>query len=216
MNYAALLIAAVTLALSTPALGADVPAGKVVEWPGGTANIMTYGFDDPIGRVAADGSVTFNLPTPPETGQTFAQTFDRCRTSPLDVVNGEADVAPVMAYVLLDGKEVAMVAADSAEMANYQLSWGQTELVKGSHVRWLHVDGNASVTGRCVEEMVTVSGPAEFVNEFDLKVVAGWNLIRTTFLEIMQHEDGTAHETHSRHDALQAWPADAAWHLEQK
>jgi len=177
---------------------------------------MIYGHDAPIGRIHDDGSVTFDLPTPPETGQSVAETFDRCRTGSLDVVNGDADVAPIMIYAEIGTDEVSMVAADSPEMAAYQLSWGQTELVKGSFMRWLHVDGAASVTGKCVEEMVTVSGPAEFVHETGLRFVSGWNLVRTTHVEIMQHADGSAHVTHSIDDALQALPADVMWYLEQK
>lgn len=216
MKYPAILGGAVALAMFSAALEAEIPAGTVAGWPGGKADIMTWGHDDPIGRIHEDGAVTFNLPTPPETGQTVARTFVRCRTAELNVVNGDADVAPTMLYVAIGEGQVGMVAADSPEMAAYQLSWGQTALVKGSFIRWLHVDGDAAVTGKCVEEMLTVSGPVEFVTESDLHLLAGWNLIRTTNIEVMHHEDGTAHETHTRHDALQAWPADAMWYLEKK
>ncbi len=214
MRYPALIGAAAALAVAGPALCAEFAAGKVTGWTGGAANVFTWGHDEPIGRIQDDGSVIFTLPTPPETGQTIAQTFDRCRTAALDVINGEADVAPTMLYIESGEDQLGMIAADSSAMAAYQLSFGQTELVKGSFLRWLHVAGDAAVTGRCVEEMVTVSGPVEFVTELDLRFVAGWNLVRTTNVEVLRHADGTAHETHTVHDALQAWPADAAWYLE--
>lgn len=216
MRYARRLTAAAALAACATALGADVPAGKVAGWPGGTAEIMTWGHDEPLGRIHDDGAVTFNLPTPPGTGQTVAQTFDRCRTAELEVINGEADVAPTMLYIESGEDQVGLVAASSPEMAAYQLSFGQTELVKGSFLRWLHVAGDAAVSGKCVEEMVTVSGPVDFVTELDLRFVSGWNLVRTTNLEVLRHADGSAHETHTAHDALQSWPADAAWYLENR
>jgi|GEM_PF-3479000 len=216
MSYHHVLSAAVALALSSTAYGAGIPAGKVADWSGGTANIMIYGHDAPIGRIHENGAVTFDLPTPPETGRTVAQTFDRCRTGSLEVVNGDADVAPIMMYADIGGNEVGMVAADSPEMAAYQLSWGQTELAKGSFLRWLHVDGAASVTGKCVENLLTVSGPVDFVNESALRFAPGWNLVRTTHVEIMPHDDGSAHVIHAVDDALQALPAGAQWYLEKK
>jgi hypothetical protein len=210
------LTAATALAVSAAAPGAEVPAGKAADWCGGTANIMIYGHDAPIGRIHQDGAVTFDLPTPPQTGQTVAETFDRCRTGSLELVNGDADVAPIMIYAEIGGDEVGMVAADSAEMAAYQLSWGQTELVKGSFLRWLHVDGAASVTGKCVENLLTVSGPADLVNESELRFEPGWNLVRTTHVEIMPHADGSAHVIHAVDDALQALPTEATWYLQKK
>jgi hypothetical protein len=216
MKYTGTLTAAFALALSCTTVAAATPAGKVVGWQGGTAEVMIWGHDEPVGRVHEDGSVTFDLPTPPETGQTVTRTFSRCRTSELTVVNGEADVAPTMLYLQSGEEQVGMVAADSPEMAAYQLSWGQTELVKGSFLRWVHVAGDAAVTGRCVEEQISVSGPIEVVTEMDLNLKSGWNLVRTTNLEIIRHADGTAHETHTRYDALQAFPAEAAWYLESK
>jgi len=214
MNFSIALNAAIALVLSPAALGAEVPAGKVARWPGGTANIMIYGHDAPVGRILDNGAVTFDLPVPPGTGQTIVQTFDRCRTGSLEVVNGETEVAPIMIYAEIDGDEIGMVAADSAEMAAYQLSWGQTELVTGSFLRWLHVADAASVTGKCVEEMVTESGPVDFVTELDLRFEPGWNLVRTAHREIMRHADGSAHVIHAVNDALPAMPADASWYLE--
>lgn len=216
MNHVKLLGILAAVLMFPVAAGAEIQAGRVAGWAGGTADIMIFGHDGPVGRIQADGSVTFDLPTPPETGQTVARTFDRCRTSRLEVVNGEADVAPTMLYIEAGGEQLGLIGADSPEMAAYQLSWGQTELVKGSFLRWLHVDGDAAVTGRCAEEMVTVSGPVEFVVDNDLRLVSGWNLVRTAHLEVMRHADGSAHETHVRHDALQAWPADATWYVEAK
>lgn len=208
--------AVLALSCALPAFAAEVPGGKVAGWQGGTAGIYTYGLDEPLGHIRDDGSVTFNLPTPPDLDQTVAQTFDRCRTGGLSVENGGASVAPVMLYVKTGNDEAGLVAATNPETAAYQLSWGQTELVKGAFLRWLHVDGKAAVTGRCVEEMVTPSGPAEFTNELRLEFAPGWNLVRTSIVELMEHEDGSRHETHTIHDALQAMPDDAMWYLETK
>lgn len=216
MRYPEYLLAAAAIALSFTVSGAEIPAGHVVGWQDGTAEIMTDGHDAPIGRIHANGAVTFTLPVPPDGGQTVAETFSRCRTGGLEVVNGAASVTPTMLYIKTDKGERGMVAADSTEMAAYRLSWGQTELVKGSFMRWLYVDGDAAVTGKCVEKMVTPSGPAEFVTEMNLRFVSGWNLVRTTNLELIHHPDGSAHETHTLHDALQGWPEGASWFLEEK
>ncbi len=208
--------AVLAMSCAAPVLAAEVPAGKVAGWQGGTAEIYTYGHDAPLGRIQADGSVTFDLPTPPDTGQTVAQTFDRCRAGGFSVVNGEANVAATMIYMKAGDDETGMVAATNPEIAAYQLSWGQTELVEGAFLRWLHVDGKAAVTGTCVEEMITPSGPAEFTTESRLEFAPGWNLVRTTIVEFMEHADGSRHETHTIHDALQAMPDDAMWYLESK
>lgn len=212
------IAASAVLALSCvyPVLAAEVPGGKVAGWQGGAAEIFTYGHDAPIGRIRDDGSVSFDLPTPPDSDQTVAETFDRCRTGGLSVQNGGANVVPTMLFVKTGDDETGMVAATNPETAAYQLSWGQTELVKGAFLRWLHVDAEAAVTGRCVEEMVTPSGPAEFTNELRLEFAPGWNVVRTTIVELMEHEDGSRHETHTIHDALQAMPDDAMWYLEAK
>ena len=208
--------AVLALSCALPAFAAEVPGGKVAGWQGGAAEIFTYGHDEPIGRIREDGSVSFDLPTPPDSDQTVAQTFDRCRTGGLSVKNGAANVVPTMLFVKTGGDEPGLVAATNPETAAYQISWGQTQLVKGAFLRWLHVDGEAAVTGRCVEEMVTPSGPAEFTNELRLEFAPGWNLVRTTSVELMEHEDGSRHETHTIHDALQAMPDDAMWYLEAK
>lgn len=207
-----ILVASLAYCLCSAALADPVPAGRAAQWQGGTADILTYGHDGLVGRIHEDGTVTFDLPTPPETGQTVADTFDRCRAGGLTVQNGAAEVAATMLFIERDGSELGLVAATSPEFAQWSLSFGQSPLVKGAHLRWLHVDGDASVTGDCVEEMVTASGPMEFRNESRLNLVKGWNLIRSTFVEVVEHEDGSRHETHTVHDALQAFPDDAMWY----
>lgn len=211
---------AITLACSLAAFAiafahAD-PAGRIAGWSGGTADIFTYGHDDPIGRIHGDGTVTFELPVPPANGQTVADTFDRCRSSALTIDNGDAEVTPTMLYVEHDGAELGLVSASSPEMAEWSLSFGQSPLVEGSHLRWLYVAGAASVTGDCVERMLTPSGELDFRNEWQLQLAPGWNLIRSTFAEVIEHADGSRHETHTRHDALQTMPDDAHWYLETR
>lgn len=61
-----------------------------------------------------------------------------------------------------------------------------------------------------------MSGPVDFVNESALRFAPGWNLVRTTHVEIMPHDDGSAHVIHAVGDALQALPADALWYLDKK
>jgi hypothetical protein len=205
----------IVLICATTVSGTLVEAAeRVIGWPGGAANVMTYGHDAPIGRIQEDGTITFDLPTPSEANQTVSQTFDRCRTTPLTVENGAARVMPTMLYVELGDSELSLVAASSPEMAAWSLSFGESPLVKGSHLRWLHVDGAASVTGDCVETMLTPSGDLAFRNTWQLQLTPGWNLIRTTFVEVVEHADGSRHETHTIHDALPALPEDAHWYLE--
>jgi hypothetical protein len=200
--------------LCATALADPSPTGRVADWNGGTAEIMTYGHDSPIGRILEDGTVTFDLPTPPATGQTVAATFDRCPAGGLVVKNGEAEVSATMLYVERDGVELGLVAATSPEFAAWTLTFGESPMVKGAHLRWLHVDGDASVNGECVQEMLTPAGDLEFRGEYRLNLVDGWNLIRTAFLDVVEYEDGSRYETHTVHDALQAFPEDALWYLE--
>ena len=211
-----ILIAVFSGCLCTAVLADPVPTGRVANWSGGTAEIMTYGHDSPIGQIHEDGGVTFDLPTPPARGQTVADTFDRCPAGGLVVKNGEAEVNATMLYIERDESELGLVAATSPEFAAWTLSFGQTPLVKGAHLRWLHVDGDASVSGDCVREMLTPSGDMEFRNESRLNLVDGWNLIRTAFVEVIEHEDGSRHETHTVNDALQVFPDDALWYLETR
>jgi len=209
-----ILITTFAACLCSNVLADSVPAGRVADWSGGAADIMTYGHDSPIGRIHEDGTVTFDLPTPPARGQTVAATFDRCPAGGLVVKNGEAEVSATMLYVERDEVELGLVAATSPEFAAWTLSFGESPMVKGAHLRWLHVAGDASVSGDCVEEMLTPSGDLEFHSESRLELVDGWNLIRTAFVEVVEFEDGSRYEKHTVHDALQAFPDDTLWYLE--
>lgn len=200
--------------LSTTLVADPVPAGQVANWNGGTAKIRSHGHNGTIGRILKDGTVTFALPTPEATGQTVADTFNHCPSGGLVVTNGEAEVSVTMLYVERDGKELGLVAATSPELAAWSLTFGQSPVVKGAHLRWLHVDGDASVNGECVQEMLTPAGDLEFRSESKLVLVDGWNLIRTEFVKVVEFEDGSSYETHTVHDALQAFPNDAQWYLE--
>lgn len=71
------------------------------------------------------------------------------------------------------------------------------------------------MTGDRVEEIYTSSGPTEVRIESRLQFASGWNLVRTTFLEILEQEDGSRFETHSVNDALQEFPADALWYVSE-
>ncbi len=190
-----------------------IQAGRLAEWSGGTAVIQTYGHDGAIGSIKEDGTVLFDLPPPELTGQTIAETFDYCSTGGLKVENGAAQVAATMLYVEHNGSELGMVAATSPELAAWSLSYGQTPQVEGAHLRWFYVDGEASVDGVCLEEVYTASGPTAVRLENRLNFVKGWNLVRTTFLEILEQEDGPRLETHTINDALQVFPDDAVWYL---
>ncbi|MEQ8484636.1 MAG: hypothetical protein RIB46_09755 [Pseudomonadales bacterium] len=190
-------------------------AHMVVGWPGGAAAVVSYDFDDPVGEVSAEGAIHFELPVPPASRQTVADTFDRCPTGKLDIENGAAPVTPVMLLVELGGRELSLAAASSPDMAAWTLSFGQAPLVKGSFLRWLHVDGAASVSGECVETLLTDAGDLETRTEWRLELAPGWNLIRTTYLDYAELEDGRRQETHTVHDAVVALPEDARWYLEQ-
>jgi len=209
-----ILITVIISCLSTTVLADPLPSGRVADWGGGTAEIMTYGHDSPIGRILEDGTVTFDLPTPAARGQTVAATFDRCHAGGLVVNNGEAEVSATMLYVERKGVELGLVAATSPELAAWTLSFGESPMVKGAHLRWLYVDGDASVNGECVQEMLTPAGDLEFRSESKLVLVDGWNLIRTEFVDVVEYEDGSRYETHTVHDALQVFPDDAQWYLE--
>jgi hypothetical protein len=210
-----MLAAGLLLCTFTVCQAESMPAGKLANWFGGPTDILTYGEDQPIGRIEADGAVSFRLPTPPVLDQTVADTFVRCSDGELTVENGEARLVPVIAFIEHDGRDLGMIAASSEARANYSLTYGQSGLVRGYDLRWVHVDAAASVTGRCESQMNIGAGPVDFVAEYQLDFLPGWNLVRTAIVEYVESEDGSRQETHTRYDALQAFPQEAMWYLDQ-
>jgi hypothetical protein len=204
--------AAALCAWTLPAV-ADQPGGRVVDWPGSTAEILTHGLDGPVGRIDADGQVTVDLPTPPDTEQTVAETLGRCLGDAPVIENGEAQFTPLIPFTELRGRDVGMIAADSRESAMNALTYGQSPLVRGATLRWVHLDRAARLEGECTQPTWTTGGTIDTRVETRLEFSPGWNLLRTTTVDFLELEDGSRYETHTVYEVVQGMPEGFDWYL---
>lgn len=213
MTFANRLLA-VLLALLAPAVAtASEPVGAIKGWTAGAAPIHMSRSDVPAGRIEADGSIHLDLGAPPVSRQTAARTFARC--DGLEVAGGEAVVAPASLFVDLGAGEIFLLPATSPEIAAWKASFGETPLVEGAWLQWIHASAAARVTGTCAAPIHTASsGDAPAFEErmaYDVRLVPGWNLVRQGIDAVYQDPDGSRHVRLQSMRTVAAMPADMGW-----
>lgn len=204
---------------ATLASTAAAEPGQVVGWPGGTADIKSYGPEGslPIGRIEADGRVVLELPSPPPSSQTVDQTFGAGCSG-----EGGASVSPpgvpftpASLSVERDAQELGELhLATSGEVLAWRRSWGQDTAAIGAWFQWVHVGSDTKVDGDCaatiwVDEQATES--YEQVTEQKLALKAGWNLLRNDIVELYTDRTGKKHAQHIVMHAIAEAPADGTW-----
>ena len=155
MRRTALLFA---LLIALPALG-QASNDRIADWPGGEAQVMSHspGGPVPMGQIAADGTVTLDLPEAPPKPQPLGQTFASCREDGAAIATPE-DTAfvPTSLFVSRAGKELgALHLATDAAVVTWRASWGQGDTPLGAWMQWVHVDQAAAVTADCVQTTYT-------------------------------------------------------------
>ena len=190
--------------------------GGVEGWSHGAAPIHMMRSDAAVGRIDADGSIHLDLREPAASQQTAARTFARCEG--LEVADGEAVVAPVMLFVNSGQGENYLFPATSPEIALWQASFGETALVEGAWLQWIHASAAAQVVGTCATEVHTASSgelPAfEERVDFDVRLKPGWNLVRQAIEAVHEEPDGTRHVRVKSTRIVDAFPADMRWYSE--
>lgn len=202
------------LALLFPAAAlAAEPTGVLEGWSHGAAPIHMLRSDAVVGRIDADGTVHLALGEPPASQQTAARTFARCEG--LDVTGGDTVVAPAALFVDLGAGEIHLFPATSPDIASWKASFGETALVEGAWLQWVHAAGEARVTGTCTASIHTASSgdtPAfEERMDYDVHLSPGWNLVRQAIEAIHEEPDGSRHVRLQSTRTVEAFPAEMRW-----
>lgn len=199
---------------------AAVDAATVVGWPGGTAVVKSYGPDGGIevGRIGADGTLVFQLPEPPPSGQTVDQSFAPCAgeggmsVGPLDV-----GFTPTSLSVERDGQELGVLhGATSPGIVAWRESFAEKNAEAGAWLQWVHVTADSKATGDCRSTVYTDSAGTEGYEQFsEHKVVftKGWNLMRNNILEVHADATGKRHAARIVTDVVQQMPDGASWYF---
>lgn len=200
-----------------PALASE-PAGSIDDWTGGTAAIRMMRSEVDVGRIDADGSVHLSLPEPPASRQTAARTFARCEG--LEVSGGDVTVAPAMFFIDTGEGENYLFPATSADVANWQASFGETPLAEGAWLQWIHASGAARISGSCRQQIHTGSSGDEPAFEesvdYDVTLAQGWNRVRQGIESVYVDPDGSRHVRQQSVRSVDAVPAGIRWYPERR
>jgi len=207
------------LAATMVAMTAQADPGKAAGWPGGTAEIKSYGPDGTLvlGRIEADGRVVLELSAPPPSPQTVDQTFGASCSGDggTSVSPPGVPFTPASLSVERGGQELGELhLATSGEVVAWRRSWGQETAAAGAWFQWAHVASDVKVDGDCtattwVDEQATES--YEQVTDRKLALKAGWNLLRNDIVELYTDKTGRKHPKHVVVDALRQAPEGASW-----
>lgn len=207
------LTALLFLIVPAGAAGSAGPADVLDGWSHGAAPIHMLRSEVPVGRIAADGTIALDLAAPPASKQTAARTFARCEG--LEVSGGETVVAPAALFVDLGAGEIYLLQASSPGIAQWNASFGETPLVEGAWLQWIHAGGEARVAGSCTAAIHTASsGDAPAFAErvdYDVRLSPGWNLVRQAIEAVHEEPDGSRHVRLQSVRTVDAVPADMRW-----
>ncbi len=209
----------VALLSAFPALA--IAADRIVDWPGGTAEIRSHGPEGglALGQVSADGAISLVLPTPPASTQTLAQTFPACDEAETALA-APADTAftPTSVYLARDGKELGALHLVSAPaVMTWRASFGQATATEGAWAQWVHVDKDATLTGECVTQMFSdPEGNDGYTHTttYQATLRSGWNLLRQRITRLHRTPAGIDVPLAITVDALAATPDDLLWTFE--
>lgn len=217
MRRTALLIA---LLIALPALG-QASNDRIAGWPGGEAQVMSHspGGAVPMGRLAADGTVTLDLPKAPPMPQPLGQTFASCREDGAAIATPEETAfVPTSLFVSRAGKELgALHLATDTAVVTWRASWGQGDTPLGAWLQWVHVDQAAAVTADCVQTTYTDSEATDSYSQatqYRVTLAPGWNLLRFSITALHADPSGKNHPRKTEVEALATAPQDAQWFFE--
>ena len=212
------LLFALLLALPAAGQAADQ---RVTGWPGGEAQVMSHspGGAVLLGQIAADGTLTLDLPASPPKPQPLGQTFASCRDDGAPIATPEdAAFVPTSLFASRAGKELgALHLATDAAVVAWRASWGQGETPLGAWMQWIHVDQAARVTADCVETTYTDPEATDAYPktiQYDMTLAPGWNLLRFSITSLHADPTGRNHPRLTEVEALAAAPEDAQWFFE--
>jgi len=212
--------ALIPMVLLVASYATQADATKVVNWPGGTAVVKSYGPDGglTLGRIETDGSLVLEMPEPPPSKQTVDQSFANCggeggmSVGPLDV-----GFTPTSLTVERDGTELGVLhAATSSEVVAWRNSFAEKNAVEGAWLQWVHVTAKADATGDCKVTMYTDSAASEgfeYASEHKVVFAKGWNLMRNSILAVHADSTGKRHAQHVVTDVVKAMPEGASWYF---
>ncbi len=215
------LILALLLALPVAAQAGDPSDHRIPGWSGGQAQVMSHspGGAVLLGQIAADGTVTLDLPASPPKPQPLGQTFASCRDDGAAIATPEdAAFVPTSLFAARDGKELgALHLATDAAVVAWRASWGQGDTPLGAWMQWVHVDRAAVVAAECVQTTYTdPEGTDAYpqTTEYRITLAPGWNLLRYSITSLHADPTGRNHQRMTEVEALAAVPEDAQWYFE--
>ena len=194
---------------------------RIPDWSGGDAQVMSHSPGGPVllGQIAADGTVTLDLPASPPKPQSLGQTFPSCREDGAPIATPEdTAVVPTSLFAMRAGKELGSLylATDEAVVA-WRASWGQGETPLGAWMQWVHVDQAATVVAECVQTTYTDPEATDAypqTTQYNLTLAPGWNLLRFSITSLHADPTGRNHPRLTEVEALSAAPEDAQWYFE--
>ncbi len=196
-------------------------ADRLVDWPGGNAQIRSHGPDGGLtmGQVAPDGTVSLSLTAPPASHQTLAQTFPPCDEAGTALAApADTDFTPTSPYLSRDGKELGGLHLVSAPaVMTWRASFGQATAVEGSWGQWVYVDRAATVKGRCETPMFSDPEGTDGYTQtmtYQANLRQGWNLLRQRISALHTTPAGTQVPQAIIVDAVTDSPADLQWTFE--
>ncbi|WP_295361932.1 hypothetical protein [Arenimonas sp.] len=195
------------------AAASQAPVGSFEDWTHGDTPILMMRSDEPAGRIDAEGNIHLALPEPAASRQTAARTFARCEG--LSVSGGEVVVSPAMLFIDQGQGEIYLFPATSEGVAQWQATFGETPLVEGAWMQWIHASGEARIKGSCAAAIHTASsGDSPAFNErldIDVRLSPGWNHVRQAIESVHVDPDGSRHVQHQTIRTVEAMPADIRW-----
>lgn len=218
---------AVGLALSSSVFAQETQLGPVGNWQGSSADValMSREGPEPVGGINDAGLVTVALPASDEEGRPFASIFG-CNTE------GEVIISPAdatftpggLAIVDMAGEEFfgELLAFSSAE---YGVAWldamgqGSSPEMPGARYQLLHVSGPVTVTGRCEGDFWVDGGAGSAVkqvSEYDIKLTAGWNLLKTDTRSAVTSNLGVTFPLDTRMEGAAITSEEVYWHLDSE
>lgn len=210
------LALALSLALPATTLAAD----KLDGWKHGEATIYTHDPAGPVavGKVGADGALTFEWPDPANTAQTLGSTWPPCDGTDMPPSSApDAVFWPTSLFIgkdkTTDGELGSLHLASSEAVMQWQASHGQKDAADGTWFQYVWVEAPASVETQCSMPMYTGEGDDNFtqVTEYNLYFKQGWNLIRNDVTRLHASPSGKKHAASIR-VSVQPGPAeDARW-----
>ena len=217
------LFLALLLTLPVAAPAAEPGYHRIAGWPGGDAQVMSHspGGAVLLGQIAADGTVTLDLPVSPPKPQPLGQTFPSCRDDGAAIATPEdAALVPTSLFATRAGKELgSLYLATDALVVAWRASWGEGETPLGAWMQWVHVDQAATVVADCVQTTYTDPEATDGypqTTQYNVMLAPGWNLLRYAITSLHADPSGRNHPRLTEVEALAAAPEDAQWFFEAK